>query len=38
MQIEGIRKSSELAASVLNFIEPHVTAGVNAEQLTVPDS
>jgi methionyl aminopeptidase len=32
-QIEGIRKSSELAASVLNFIEPHVTAGVNAEHL-----
>lgn len=32
-QIYGIRKSSKLAASVLDFIEPYVKPGVNTEYL-----
>ena len=32
-QIEGIRKSSKLAAKTLNFIEPFVQAGVTTEEL-----
>jgi len=32
-QIDGIRKSSKLAASVLDFIEPYVKPGVNTEYL-----
>ena len=28
-QIEGIRKSSRLAANVLKYIEPYVVAGVS---------
>ncbi|HPW67457.1 MAG TPA: type I methionyl aminopeptidase [Salinivirgaceae bacterium] len=32
-QIEGIRKSSRLAANVLKYIEPHVVAGVSTEYL-----
>lgn len=32
-QIEGIRKSSRLAANVLKYIEPYVVAGVSTEHL-----
>ncbi|GET21373.1 type I methionyl aminopeptidase [Prolixibacter denitrificans] len=32
-QIDGIRKSSKLAAETLEFIEPHVKAGVSTEHL-----
>jgi methionyl aminopeptidase len=32
-QIEGIRKSSRLAASVLNMIEPYIKPGVSTEEL-----
>jgi len=32
-QIEGIRKSSRLAASVLNIIEPYIKPGVSTEEL-----
>ena len=32
-QIDGIRKSCQLAANALNFIEPHVKAGVTTEEL-----
>jgi methionyl aminopeptidase len=32
-QIEGIRKSSQLAAKTLNYIEPFVKAGVSTEYL-----
>lgn len=32
-QIEGIRKSSQLAGETLNFIAPYVKAGVNTEYL-----
>lgn len=32
-QIEGIRKSSRLAASVLNMIEPYIKPGISTEEL-----
>jgi methionyl aminopeptidase len=32
-QIEGIRKSSKLAASVLDMIKPYIKPGVSTEEL-----
>ena len=31
--IKGIRKSSELAAKVLNFIEPHIRVGISTNEI-----
>jgi methionyl aminopeptidase len=31
--IEGIRKSAELAAKVLNFIEPHIQVGISTNEI-----
>jgi methionyl aminopeptidase len=31
--IEGIRKSAELAAKVLNFIEPHIQVGISTDEI-----
>ncbi len=32
-EIEGIRKSSELAAKVLKFIEPHICVGISTNEI-----